>query len=504
MSERIVAIVGRPNVGKSALFNRLAGRKISIVHDMPGVTRDRIATTCKLGNYPFTIFDTGGIGSNVDASFTDQVHAEVDIAVETADVLLFVVDGQSGLNPIDEELARQLRRVRKPVILVINKIDVDQHAPNAVEFSRLGFEHHIAISAEHNRAIEPLVAWAERLLPPHDFALAEAEALKEPVKIAIVGRPNVGKSSLTNMILQDERTIVSEIAGTTRDAIDIPYQRHGCDYLLIDTAGIRPRGKVSSSVEVFSVMRSESSIRRADLCLLVIDASMGVTAQDKKIAGLIQEARKPCVVAVNKWDLVKDKTDDKEALNEFLADLRAELFFLDYAPVLLASAKTGAEMTRIFKTIERIRNEAQNRIGTGPLNRLLAAAATAHPAPAQAGRRFKILYGTLAATRTRSPIPIPEIVLFCNDEKLLVESYRRFLEARIRESWPCTGLPLLFHLRPREVKGSAKQAARGRKGGEQKPKTPRSEEHASRKKRDLYPAGKKRPSRGITGRRQGG
>ncbi len=504
MPERIVAIVGRPNVGKSALFNRLAGRKISIVHDMPGVTRDRIATTCKIGNFPFTIFDTGGIGSNVDASFTEQVHAEVDIAVETADVLLFVVDGQSGLNPIDEELARQLRRVRKPVLLVINKIDVDQHAPNAVEFSRLGFENHIAISAEHNRAIEPLVAWTERLLPSPDHARAEAEALKQPVKIAIVGRPNVGKSSLTNMVLQDERTIVSEISGTTRDAIDIPYARHGSDYILIDTAGIRPRGKVSSSVEVFSVMRSESSIRRADICLLVLDASMGVTAQDKKIAGLIQEARKPCVVAVNKWDLVKEKTDDKASLTEFLDDLRAELFFLDYAPVLLASAKTGAEMTRIFKTIERIKKEAQDRIGTGPLNRLLAAATTAHPSPMQAGRRFKILYGTLADTRTRSPIPIPEIVLFCNDEKLLVESYRRFLEARIREAWPCTGLPLLFHLRPREVKGSAKQAARGRKGGgEQKPKTPRAQEHASRK-RDMYPAGKKRPARGVTGRRQGG
>ncbi len=230
---------------------------------------------------------------------------------------------------------------------------------------------------------------------------------------------------------------------------------------------------------------------------------MGVTAQDKKIAGMIQEARKPCVVAVNKWDLVKDKTEDKDALNEFLADLRAELFFLDYAPVLLASAKTGAEMTRIFKTIERIKREAQERIGTGPLNRLISTATTAHPAPMQSGRRFKILYGTLAATRTRSPIPIPEIVLFCNDEKLLIESYRRYLESRIRESWPCTGLPLLFHLRPREVKGSAKQAARGRKGGDRPAAAPRPDA-PTRKKRNSYPEGKKRPARGVTGKRQGG
>ncbi len=462
MSERTVAIVGRPNVGKSALFNRLAGRKISIVHDQPGVTRDRISTKCKLGNAPFTLFDTGGIGSNVDASFSEQVHAEVAIAIETSDVLLFVVDGQAGLNPLDLELAQQLRRVGKPVILVVNKIDVEKHAPNAVEFSRMGFENHIAVSAEHNRAIEPLVAWIERLLPPHQF---EEPATQQPVKIAIVGRPNVGKSSLTNAFLNDKRTLVSDISGTTRDAIDIPYERHGNPYILIDTAGIRPRTKVDNSVEVFSAMRSESSIRRADICLLVLDASMGVTAQDKKIAGMIQEARKPCVVAINKWDLVKDKTEDKDALNEFLEDIRSELFFLDYAPVLLASAKTGAEMTRIFKTIERIRNESNNRIGTGVLNRLLTTLMTAHPSPLQSGRRFKVLYATHADARTRSPIPIPEIVFFCNDEKLLTDTYRRYIENKIREVTPYTGLPLLFHLRAREPKGTQRQSPRSNKGG---------------------------------------
>ena len=450
MAERTVAIVGRPNVGKSALFNRLAGRRISIVHDMPGVTRDRIVAECKLGNEPFTIVDTGGIGGSVDASFTEQVHAEVDIAIAAADVLLFVVDGQQGLTPVDQELARRLRRADKPLILVINKIDVDKHVPNAAEFSRLGFENHISISAEHNRAILPLVAWAERLLPSRAPLPEDAEAQTRPVGITIVGRPNVGKSSLTNAIIRDSRTLVSEISGTTRDAVDIPYTRGNKRYILIDTAGIRPRSKVSASIEVFSVMRAETSIRRADLCCLVIDATVRVTAQDKKIAGLIQAARKPCVVVVNKWDLVEDETRGKEATNEFLDSIRAELFFVDYAPVVLASAKTGAEMTRLFNMIGKVRTGARARIGTGPLNRLLAAAMTAHPPPSRSGRRFKVLYATQPEPHSESPIPVPEVVFFCNDEKLLVESYRRFLEARIREATPYVGLPLLLHFRARK------------------------------------------------------
>ncbi|MEI9894947.1 MAG: ribosome biogenesis GTPase Der [Chthoniobacter sp.] len=346
---RTVAIVGRPNVGKSAIFNRLAGRKISIVHDMPGVTRDRIVSVCKLGNYPFEIIDTGGIGANVDANFTGQVRAEVEIALAAADVLLFVVDGQDGLTPLDEDLARILRRADKPLLLAINKIDVDQHESRAAEFTRLGFPDSLAISAEHNRGFLPMVAWLERLLPPAIYAEEAAAALAAPIKIAIVGRPNVGKSSLTNAILHDERTLVSPISGTTRDAIDIPYERHGQHYVLIDTAGIRPRGKVDNTVEVFSVMRSETSIRRADICCLVIDATMGVTAQDKKIAGLIQEANKPCVVALNKWDLIKDRTDGKEELKEVLEEMRSELFFISYAPAMLVSAKTGAELTRLSR-----------------------------------------------------------------------------------------------------------------------------------------------------------
>ncbi|MEO7319173.1 MAG: ribosome biogenesis GTPase Der [Chthoniobacteraceae bacterium] len=464
MSERTVAIVGRPNVGKSALFNRLAGRRISIVHDMPGVTRDRIVSECKLGTAPFTIIDTGGIGGNVDLDFTAQVRAEAELALETADVLLFVVDGQDGLNPIDQELAQLLRRTSKPVMLAINKIDDDKHQPNASEFSRMGFQDSISISAEHNRGILPLVAWVERLLPRHEWsAEAEAEADEKPVSIAIVGRPNVGKSSLTNVILQDERTLVSPISGTTRDAVDIPYRRGNKNYVLIDTAGIRPRGKVSTSVEVFSVMRSEASIKRADLCCLVIDASMGVTAQDKKIAGLIQQAKKPCVVAVNKWDLIKDQTDDKDSLNAKMDDLRAELFFLDYAPLVMCSAKTGAEMTRLFKMIEKVRTASRQRLGTGPLNRLLASATTAHPPPTVGAKRLKILYATQPDLPPHMTIPFPEIVMFVNDDKLLPESYRRYLESKIREEAPWTGLPVMFRLRARKI--DEKRGGRGIKGG---------------------------------------
>ncbi len=475
---RTVAIVGRPNVGKSALFNRLAGRKISIVHDMPGVTRDRIVSVCKLGNDAFEIIDTGGIGANVDASFTGQVRAEVEIALAAADVLVFVVDGQDGLTPLDQDLAQLMRRTAKPLLLAINKIDVDQHVPRAAEFSRLGFENHLAISAEHNRGILPLVAWIERLLPPavYDETAGSGAA---PIKIAIVGRPNVGKSSLTNAMLRDARTLVSPISGTTRDAIDIPYERHGNRYVLIDTAGIRPRGKVDNSVEVFSVMRSEGSIRRADLCCLVIDATMGVTAQDKKIAGMIQEAHKPCVVAINKWDLIKERTEDKEALTAVLDEMRSELFFLDYAPTMLVSAKTGAELTRVFKTIERVQKEAQTRIGTGVLNRLFQSAIAAQPPPSRGGKRLKILFVTQPDSISAQRFNVPKFVLFVNDEKLLDDGYRRYLESQLRVHTPYTGLPLLFHMRAREARDTSNDT-RGQKfgrrpetGGKPGPRGPR-------------------------------
>ncbi|NBV84686.1 MAG: ribosome biogenesis GTPase Der, partial [Verrucomicrobia bacterium] len=390
---RTVAIIGRPNVGKSALFNRLVGQKISIVHDLPGVTRDRIVAVCRSGRQPFQVVDTGGIGAGADAEFAEQVAAEVQIALEACDLLLFVVDGQAGLTPTDLDIARRLRKADKPLLLVVNKIDHHSHQSLPAEFSRMGFNPMFAVSAEHGIGFDQLLDRIEALLPKPDPAEAAALFAK-PLKIALVGRPNVGKSSLTNAILHDDRTLVSPISGTTRDAVDIPYRRGDQHYILIDTAGIRPKTKRADSVEIFSVMRSESSIQRADLCCLVLDATQGVSAQDKRIAGLIQEALKPCIIVINKCDLIVERTKDKDSLKKVLGEISEELSFLPYAPLVLLSAKTGEDLDRLFKRVENIREASRRRIGTGPLNRLLATAMTNHPPALRSGRRFKVLYGT--------------------------------------------------------------------------------------------------------------
>ncbi len=444
-----VAIVGRPNVGKSALFNRLAGRRISIVHDQPGVTRDRLSAPCTLGKRPFMIFDTGGIGSVADADFSEQVRAEADIAIETSEVILLLVDGRSGLSPVDEELVKHLRRVRKPLLLVVNKVDHDKHSDFESDFAKLGFEGVLSISAEHNRGIGELVDRIETALPEAPAPDA-GPARAEPLKIAIVGRPNVGKSSLVNAILEDRRTMVSAISGTTRDAVDIPYERAGEHFILIDTAGIRPRGKRQDSVEIFSVMRSESSIRRAALCVLVLDGTAGVTAQDKKIGGLIRDAEKPCVVIVNKSDLL----DPEREIPAVLKSIREELFFLDYAPVILLSAKTGKDVRRLFRGIRNVRENAAVKIGTGVLNRLFQAALEATPPPLRANKRFRLLYATQLEDDSPGWLRAPAFLLFVNDPDLLPPTYRKYLEGKIREKAPYEGLPLLFRFRGREARES--------------------------------------------------
>src|SRR6266496_45190 len=368
-----VAIVGRPNVGKSALFNRLVGRKIAIVHDQPGITRDRISTICTRGARAFTLWDTGGLAVPQSRDeLSAQVRRAAEEALHDSDLLLFVVDAKEGLSPIDEDLARMLRRSQKPVVLVINKIDHEKHEPLAAEFDSLGFEPSLSISAEHGRGITDLLAAIVQRLPspPHDSRVTSHDSLA----IAIVGRPNVGKSSLINSIVRSERAIVSELPGTTRDAIDISYERNGQQFLFIDTAGIRRHGKQSSSVEVFSVMRAERSIRRADLCVLIVDLTMGVTAQDKRIGGLIQKAHKAAIVVLNKWDLIRPKRSERKMMAQLIDETRARIFFLDYAPVLIASALTGENIEKLFECIAKVRRAARENIGTGILNRLLRSA----------------------------------------------------------------------------------------------------------------------------------
>jgi GTPase len=442
-----VAIIGRPNVGKSALFNRLAGRKIAIVHDQPGITRDRLSAICTRGNHPFTVWDTGGALGAGESELTAQVHRTAEQAVGESDLLLFVVDAKHGLSPIDEELARLLRKSRKPIVLVVNKIDAEKHEPLAADFDSLGFEPIVSISAEHNRGISELLDAIDRLLPAE--IQHPASEIRHPLSIAIVGRPNVGKSSLINSIVRSERAIVSELPGTTRDAIDISYQRDGDQFRFIDTAGIRRRGKQSSSVEVFSVVRAERSIRRADLCALIVDLTSGVTAQDKKIAGLVQQAHKPTIVVANKFDLVKPKRNARDLVDQIVTETRERLFFVDYAPVLVASALTGEHVEKFFRMIDQIRRAAKVRIGTGVLNRLLRAAFAANPPAMIKGRRLKLLYAAQARGKANRLLAPPEFVLFVNEHRLLSETYRRYLEARIRETESFTGLPIMLTLRSR-------------------------------------------------------
>ena len=444
-----VAIVGRPNVGKSELFNRLISRRIAIVHDQPGITRDRISAVCTRGSQPFIVWDTGGVAGAGESELSAQVRRAVDGAIQNSDLLLFVVDAMDGLSPLDQELARMLRKSRKPVVLVINKIDHEKHENLAIDFASLGFSQSVSISAAHGRGISELLETVDRSLPAPSNIQHPTSNIQHPIDIAIIGRPNVGKSSLINSIVRSERAIVSELPGTTRDAIDISYQRNGQEFLFIDTAGIRRRGKHSTSVEVFSVMRAERSIRRADLCVLIVDLTMGVTAQDKRIAGLIQKARKAALVVLNKWDLVKPKRKEKQTIAQFVDETRAQIFFLDYAPVLIASALTGENIDKLFALIEKVRRAARERIGTGVLNRLLRSAFAANPPPMISGRRLKLFYAAQASGNPEATLEPPEFAIFVNEPRLLSDTYRRYLEARIRKARPFPGLPIILTLRPR-------------------------------------------------------
>jgi GTP-binding protein len=456
-----VAIVGRPNVGKSELFNRLISRRIAIVHDQPGITRDRISAVCTRGSHPFIVSDTGGVAGAGESELSAQVRRAVDGAIQDSDLLLLVVDAMDGLSPLDQELARILRRSQKPVILVINKIDNEKRENLAIDFASLGFSKSVSISAAHGRGISELLETVDQSLPTPLNIEHRTSNIQHPIAIAIIGRPNVGKSSLINSIIRSERAIVSELPGTTRDAIDISYQRNGQEFLFIDTAGIRRRGKHSTSVEVFSVMRAERSIRRADLCVLIVDLTMGVTAQDKRIAGLIQKARKAAIVVLNKWDLVKPKRKEKQTIAQLVDETGAQIFFLDYAPVLIASALTGENIDKLFALIEKVRRAARERIGTGVLNRLLRSAFAANPPPMISGRRLKLFYAAQASGNPEATLEPPEFAIFVNEPRLLSDTYRRYLEARIRKAQPFPGLPIILTLRPRAKSVTPASRSRG-------------------------------------------
>ena len=458
-----IAIVGRPNVGKSALFNRLVARRIAIVHDQPGVTRDRLSAPARLTDYEALVVDTGGIGSTLDDGFAAQVAREADIAIEAADIIMFVCDCREALTPIDLSIASRLHKSQVPVLLVLNKADTDKQELTLGEFASMGFQEHVFTSAAHGRGLEALA----RLLDAHLKALgaprAQADAATEDeedeelptapgaIRMAIVGRPNAGKSSLVNAILCDKRTIVSDVAGTTRDAVDIPYRRQEQDYVLIDTAGMRQRSKRDTSVEVFSAMRSERAIRRADVCLLVIDVAVGITHQDRRIAAIIAEERKPCIVVINKFDLYCPDAPLNARRAEIKTMVQEQLFFLDDAPLAIVSAREGSGLSGIFSAISRMQKDSQHILGTGELNRLLQRAMVMNPPGQHRSLRktLKLYYATVALNEKYMTIPVPVYVLFVNDKRLLSESYAQYLRNTLRSHVRAAGVPIVLSPRSR-------------------------------------------------------
>lgn len=455
----VLAIIGRPNVGKSAVFNRLAGKRLSIVHDMPGVTRDRIAAPASTVKTPLTVLDTGGIGEPLDDGFAAQVEVEADIAMEEADLILFVVDAKTGLTSVDEFLAERLRKKKAPVVLGVNKVDGREHESISADFAGLGFGSVFTLSATTGRGFGELRAFLAETFPaPSEEELAEEKA--EPLKIAIIGRPNVGKSSLVNAVLNDQRAIVSSTAGTTRDAIDVPFEKEGRPYVLIDTAGLRRRAKVDSLVEVFSVQRAKDSVRRADVCALVIDCGEGVTMQERKIAQFMLETHRPCVIVANKFDLYHPDQKFRDRIEELDETLRREFFFMPYAPIVAVSAKDRQYLGKIFSTIEGIREAAATIPGTGVLNRLIHDAIERTPPPAIKGRRLKLLYSTLGRPEESRVVTAPTVVTFVNHAELMSEPYQRYLEGQIRAEYPFEGLPLRFEVRERRREEKPGPAAR--------------------------------------------
>ena len=438
MPKPLVAIVGRPNVGKSTFFNKMAGRRIAIVEDTPGVTRDRVYADCTWQNYAFTLIDTGGIDPTSDDPLLKQMRRQAEIAIETCDVILFFVDGRQGVTADDELVADMLRRSGKPILLVVNKVDSVNQFNDVYDFYSLGIGDPIGISSVNLMNIGDLLEEICKFFPDPE----QEEEQDGPVQIAVVGRPNAGKSSLTNRILGQERVMVSDIAGTTRDAIDTEFEDQGERYVIIDTAGIRKRKSIEyQSLERFSVVRALAAIDRCDVALLMIDATQGVTEQDSKIAGYVDEQGKAAVIVVNKWDAVEKETGTME---EFTKKIRENLKFMDYAPILFLSALTGQRVNKLMDLVRSVYGQYTRRVPTGLLNDILIDAQTALQPPATSGRRLKIYYATEQAVKP------PTFILFVNDEELMHFSYERYLENHFRKSFGFEGTPLRFILREKK------------------------------------------------------
>ncbi len=429
----LVAIVGRPNVGKSTLFNKIAGRKISITENRPGVTRDRIYALANWRDKNFYIVDTGGIELKSEDNMWKEILIQADIAIDMAQVIILLVDGRQELTATDYDVAHKLRRSKKPVLLAVNKIDTFSE-DKIFDFYSLGLGTPYAISAEHSQGIGDLL---DATMP-----YLEAEKLDdtESLKIAVVGKPNAGKSSLVNRILGTERSIVTDIAGTTRDAIDTPFTHNGNKYLLIDTAGIRRKRSVYDNIEYYSVLRALEAIRRADVCLAVIDSEQGITEQDVKILGYIHEQGKPSVIVMNKWDLI---AKDTHTINQFEAQLHENLKFMDYYQSTYISAKTGQRTEKVLHFVQEVYKNANFRVTTGTLNDLILSAVRANEPPATGGKRLKVYYASQPA------VCPPTFVLSCNDEALMHFSYRRYLENILRRSFNFKGTPIKIIVRGR-------------------------------------------------------
>jgi GTP-binding protein len=436
MAKTVAAIVGRPNVGKSTLFNKIAGTRISIVEDVPGVTRDRIYYETEWNGKPIVLIDTGGIEPKTDDLILEKMKTQAEIAIETADVIVFMCDVHAGLTADDRDIGVMLLKSGKPVIVCVNKIDSVGALPmEYYEFYELGFDGDpIALSSVHGTGTGDLL---DRILELSD-ASDEVDEPDDSVKVAVIGKPNAGKSSLVNRVLGEERMIVSNIAGTTRDAIDSFVENEHGKFTFIDTAGIRRQSKIFDRIEKYSVLRAHAAVERADVCLLLIDATEGITDQDERIAGIAHEAGKATIIVVNKWDLVEKNNN---SVKEFTDKIRTSLAYMPYAPILFISAKTGQRLPKLFEFINYVNEQAALRISTGMLNDVLSEAITRVPPPTDRGRRLKIYYMTQVDVRP------PTFVVFCNEAELFHFSYQRYLENQFREVFGFNGTPIRFIIR---------------------------------------------------------